>query len=1139
MGRATVKTAAAVGAASLSLFGGVTAAHAAPGDVSNASGTFLGGSLLQSIDLDALVNLQGAQATSGGTGDTVTDYNTLDLTALGVVGVEVGGGVQVPIDLGSLGVLGQYASAAPDGSSVGASGAVGSGGVIGTGAPAGGPLTFDLGGAVDALAGSVAAGLVDEISDLDLTLEAVSARASQAAPDGPASEYAIAGGRLVIGSATLAGLSADLNTAVGGVQTSLDGVDTAVNAAVNGLLGALGGVVSTNLTVGTTSLTGAVSDLLTGELTSPDYPGVTIDLSTGSIIVDLDAVQPLNGLAPGTEVLSAATVDKIEDAVLALVDGLVDDVADTVVAAIRGVSVTGGASLAVFPLPAAQILTIDTTVGALLDGDTAGVSLLGVGLTLPGGASAIVAALAAPLQTLVTNVAPALEVVLQPVNAVLFPALDAIVPAVASITVNNQSTSAEGVFSITGAIVTVLPGTGDLTVELANATVGPNALDDNADVTITEPAAGAQIVVPDEGDTIDVTVAGTGEPGAEVTVEIPGQPSQVVTVAAEGTWTATFTDLPVGSYTATATQDVDGTTATVSFEVAAAPDVAITAPTAGQIFVVPGAADVADVTVSGTGSAGSSVEVAVAGQTQTVAVTAEGTWTVTFTDLPVGAYTATATQEIDGSTASVGFAVAETPDVTITQPGDGTEIAVGAPSDFATVTVSGTGSPGATVAVTLGGGVGQSDVVAANGTWSVTFTDLPIGEYTATATQDADGSTATVDFSVVLADAVAITVPGDGEELLVGEPDATRAVTVSGTGQVGAEVEVEIPGIGVQTATVGALGTWTVSFAEIPVGSYTATATQDIDGSTDSVTFSVAAQAADADADATDADAVDADATDADAVDADAVDADAVDADATDADATDADAVDADAVDADATDADATDADATDATDADATDADAVDADETDADATDADATDADATDADATDADATDADATDADATDADATDADASDADATDGGATTQARADVALKQIVRGTGVDQTVIVTGFQPGETVSATVRSTPFELTPVTADAGGTARFTFAIGADFELGDHRVDVRGSVTGELPAEREDTGFTVLQPQAAGIGGTTPVTGVGTGGRLPATGAPDDGLLLAGFAAALIVGGAALWVVRRRTSSGERP
>ncbi|MFF0911622.1 choice-of-anchor G family protein, partial [Microbacterium enclense] len=984
-----------MGAASLGLLGGISAAHAAPGDQSAATGTFLGGSILSLVDLGAVAEIDGAAATNDGTQPTVTDYNTLDLAALGTVNVTAPGGIQVPVDLGSLGVVGQYAQADPDGSSVGASGAIGSGGVIGTGAPATGPLSISLGGAVDAL--GLGTAVTDEILDVDLTLEAVSARASQEAPNAAVGEYTIAGGQLVIDSATLSDLTADLNAAVGGLQGSLDNVDALVNSGVRGALSSLG--VQSNLTVGTTSLTGAISGLLTGQLTSDEYPGVIIDLSTGEIIVDLDEIQPLNGLAPGTNILGPAAVAEIQASVVGLIDGLVDDVNEAVLAAVRGITITGGVVIPpVLVTPQIPVLSVNTTVGALLDGNTSGIVVLG-GLTIPGGIGPVAAAILAPIQAVVANVAGAVDTVVTPVTTVLSPALGQVVPALVTVTVNNQTTTDDGVFSITGAIVTILPGSIATTIELANATVGPNVLDDNADVTIVTPEDGADFFVPDAGDVSDVTISGAGEEGAQITVTIEGEEPQVATVV-DGEWTVTFPDLPVGDYTATATQNVDGTTDTVDFAVVEAPDVTITAPTPDQIFVVPGVDDTADVTVEGTGFPGSNVEVVVDGQTQTVTVGEGGTWTATFTDLPIGDYTVTATQEFDGSTAEVDFSVAETPDVVIEEPADGTEIAVGQADDVTTVTVSGSGSPGATVTVVLDNGDTGTDVVDGIGAWSVDFTDLPIGDYTATATQDVDGSEASVDFSVVLADAVDILAPVDGTDFVVGEPDATQSVTVSGTGQSGAEVEVDVPGLGTQTTTVDELGAWSVTFAEVPVGEFTATATQDIDGSTDEVSFSVSAEAADAlDIDADALDVVDADAADADALDVldidvtdvlDALDIDA-DADVLDADAdvldidADADGLDVDLVDADALDIDVLDADA-DVLDIDA---DAVDADVADADAADADALDVldiDVTDVlDALDIDA-DADVLDADAdvldidADADGLDVDLVDADALD---------------------------------------------------------------------------------------------------------------------------------------------------------------
>jgi LPXTG-motif cell wall-anchored protein len=96
--------------------------------------------------------------------------------------------------------------------------------------------------------------------------------------------------------------------------------------------------------------------------------------------------------------------------------------------------------------------------------------------------------------------------------------------------------------------------------------------------------------------------------------------------------------------------------------------------------------------------------------------------------------------------------------------------------------------------------------------------------------------------------------------------------------------------------------------------------------------------------------------------------------------------------------------------------------------------------------------------------------------------------------------------------------STPFDLAPVVADAAGNVRFTFPVGADFELGAHRVEVTGSVSGALPVERERTAFTVVAKS------------------LPATGVDPSGLFFGGAgAAALLVAGAGLLLIRRRQNA----
>ena len=117
-------------------------------------------------------------------------------------------------------------------------------------------------------------------------------------------------------------------------------------------------------------------------------------------------------------------------------------------------------------------------------------------------------------------------------------------------------------------------------------------------------------------------------------------------------------------------------------------------------------------------------------------------------------------------------------------------------------------------------------------------------------------------------------------------------------------------------------------------------------------------------------------------------------------------------------------------------------------------------------------------------------------------------------------QEVYATGFEPGETISATVFSTPFALTPVVADVSGNATFTFPIDSSLELGAHRVELSGSVTGDLPLDREATAFTVTAVAA---------TAPGSRPGLPSTG--FDGLWLGGLGAVMLLLGGAFVATRR--------
>ncbi|MBB5642526.1 IPT/TIG domain-containing protein [Cryobacterium roopkundense] len=525
-GHRVLRFASVVAITALFVGAGAVSAQAAPGDTSNAEGQFLSGSLID-LDLALAASLAGETATSDGTADQ-TNANNLDLTALGLVNIAVPGGIQVPLDLATAGVVSQYASALADASSVGASGLVSDTGTIGTGitpAPgvAPGPLSLSLSEVVGSL--GLSPTLLAEVANLDLTVGAVAGRAAQAAPGAATGTYEIADAQLSFTSPTLAAVSADINTLVAALQTDVNGLSADLTVDIDTLLGGLSPLVSTNITASTPDLAAAVAGLLAVPLTDPAFPGVSIDLSTGTVTVDLDQITALNGLPANTEILTAAVINTITANILGLVTGLTTNVEAALLAAVDAITVTGGATILGIP-----ILTVNTTAAALLAGDTTGITLAGLGLGLGGGLASVVTALAAPI-TLVTDAVNALsDTVLAPVVANVLPALAPVLDETLTLTVNNQSTTA-GVFTETALRVTVLPLANALTLDLGTGRVGVNALAVAATATSLVPDNG-----PETGGT-PVTVNGSGFTGAtDLTVDGASVPFVVVDDA-----TITFT----------------------------------------------------------------------------------------------------------------------------------------------------------------------------------------------------------------------------------------------------------------------------------------------------------------------------------------------------------------------------------------------------------------------------------------------------------------------------------------------------------------------------------------------------------------------------------------------------------------------
>ena len=139
--------------------------------------------------------------------------------------------------------------------------------------------------------------------------------------------------------------------------------------------------------------------------------------------------------------------------------------------------------------------------------------------------------------------------------------------------------------------------------------------------------------------------------------------------------------------------------------------------------------------------------------------------------------------------------------------------------------ISGTGEAGATVSVEINGTT-QTTTVAGDGTWSVTFdsSEISTGEYetgiTIITTDAAGNSTTTTDILEVDTIAPVIgfeTVEGDD---IINASEASDGVTLTGTGEAGASIEVTFQGE-VQTTTVASNGTWSASYAASSISSGT------------------------------------------------------------------------------------------------------------------------------------------------------------------------------------------------------------------------------------------------------------------------------------------------------------------------------
>jgi hypothetical protein len=318
------------------------------------------------------------------------------------------------------------------------------------------------------------------------------------------------------------------------------------------------------------------------------------------------------------------------------------------------------------------------------------------------------------------------------------------------------------------------------------------------------------ITSPAEGDATNQRrpmLTGTADPGAEVTVSVGGQVVGTATADANGDWTFIIpTPLTDGMYLVEASVTSDeGQTATVGVNIevdTVAPWVIVDSPADGAL--VTSAVSV----IYGQSEPNAEMVIYVNGEVAGTATTdANGDWSLTLTEpLGNGSYTILVTGMDDADNIgqeTSGFDVLTDGAVAISQPLPGATVRTDMP------VFSGTGTPGATLTITVNGEPAGTVTVGDDGAWTWS-PDSPLaeGEVVVRVVASVDGAdigeatvTVTVDLTVT---GVVIDQPTQDS---LGK-DSTP--TFSGSAAPGAEVMVmDADGNVLATVTADPNGAWT------------------------------------------------------------------------------------------------------------------------------------------------------------------------------------------------------------------------------------------------------------------------------------------------------------------------------------------
>ncbi len=607
--RFALRAGATATVAAVIIGGAALPANAAASDATQAEGRLLAGSGV--VDLDTVAALAGSYGATAPGGAPAGGSNPLDLTLLNSIGVTAPNGIQLlgANGLVDVGVAGQYSSTSTTGA-VAAAGAVSGDGAIQVGEPGSDGASVDLTPLLDGV------DLDGVVSEASVDLGALSARAEATRTFAGAdvtTDYQVASADVSVVSPAVAALVGQLNGALDASSTTLetalsaDGVSAGLTGAVVDDLATALDIVP-DITVGDTTATvtanvdlgQAVSSVTEAPITSG---AVTIDLSTGTISIDLADLYTLNELAPNTQLLASDTVNaQIEASIADILTNRVptllgDAVQDALDAATVTVDVSTDATVLI--ATGGLDISVDATLGELLGTSTTepDVTIAGTGalelldtLGLTAGLEGVVdTALLPALTTAVGGIVTdefladttaTLVAALEDVVTALDPLLDGLDQLVA-ITINSQTApafsdpdgDATGATTVRAVRIELLPAVDAATVDIATATVQADAY---AGIVITDPEDGTETTVPTADDTTDVPVSGTAEPGSDVDVVLDGDEdgTQSTVTDEDGTWTVTFPDVAVGDHEAVAVETV-GTLVSdpdsVTFVLAAAP----------------------------------------------------------------------------------------------------------------------------------------------------------------------------------------------------------------------------------------------------------------------------------------------------------------------------------------------------------------------------------------------------------------------------------------------------------------------------------------------------------------------------------------------------------------------------------------